>query len=92
MLRSDEERVNIVIGEAILALLEGDDEVSVRTLARQLKKMLEVETEVVRREVIKEAIRQTSRLLTTALQSGNCCAEIKSLLREFPRRQSIRQC
>ncbi|WP_205953895.1 hypothetical protein [Pantoea stewartii] len=89
MFRSEEEKVNIVIGEAILALLEDDDIVSTRTLARQLKRMLEVETEAARREIIKEAIRQTSRLLATALCSGNCGGEIKRLPREFSCQQSI---
>ncbi|WP_367165945.1 hypothetical protein [Kosakonia cowanii] len=85
---SSEKEINIVIGEAILTLLEGDDDVSARTLARHLKNMLEVETETARREVIKEAIRQTIRLLATVLCSGNCGAEIKRLSREFPCQQS----
>ncbi|MFI8319816.1 hypothetical protein ACIF4Y_21515 [Kosakonia cowanii] len=88
MFRSEEDKVNIVIGEAILTLLGDDDDVSARTLARHLKNMLEVETETARREVIKEAIRQTLRLLATALCSGNCGAEIKRLSREFPCQQS----
>lgn len=67
MFRSEEDKVNIVIGEAILMLLEDDDDVSARTLTRQLKQMLEVEIEAARRETIKEAIRQTSRLLTKPL-------------------------
>jgi len=50
--------------------------------------VLEVETEAARREVIKEAIRQTIRLLATALCSGNFGAETKRLLREFPCQQS----
>jgi hypothetical protein len=87
MFRSEKE-INIVIGEAILTLLEGDDDVSARTLARQLKQMLEVETEAARREVIKETIRQTIRLLATALCSGNFGAEIKLLSREFSCHQS----
>ena len=85
---SSEKEINIFIGEAILTLLEGDDDVSASTLARHLKNMLEVETEAARREVIKEAIRQTLRLLATALCSGNCGAEIKRLSREFPCQQS----
>jgi hypothetical protein len=61
MFRSEKE-INIVIGEAILALLEGDDDVSARTLARQLNQMLEVETEAARREVRSNpADHQTSR-------------------------------
>lgn len=87
MFRSEKE-INIVIGEAILALLEGNDDVSARTLARQLKQMLEVETEAARREVIKEAIRQTIRLLATALCSGNFGAKTKRLSCKFPCQQS----
>lgn len=89
MSRSEEEKINIVIGEAILALLEDDDVFSAYTLSRQLKQMLKVETEAARREIIKEAIRQTSRLLATALCSGNSSAEIKRLSREFSCQQSI---
>jgi hypothetical protein len=51
--------------------------------------MLEVETEAARREIIKEAIRQTSRLLATALYSGNSSAEVKRLSREFSCQQNI---
>ncbi|WP_242390042.1 hypothetical protein [Kosakonia cowanii] len=87
MFRSEKE-INIVIGEAILTLLESDDEVNARTLARQLKQMLEVETEAARRGDIKEAIRQTIRLLATALCSGNFGAKTKRLSREFPCHQS----
>ena len=89
MFRSEEEKINIVIGEATLALLEDGDVFSAYTLSRQLKQMLEVETEAARREIIKEAIRQTSRLLATALYSGNSSAEIKRLSREFSCQQSI---
>lgn len=89
MFRSEEEKINIVIGEAILALLEDDGVFSAYTLSRQLKQMLEVETEAARREIIKEAIRQTSRLLATALYSGNSSAEVKRLSREFSCQQNI---
>jgi len=89
MFRSEEEKINIVIGEAILALLEDDGVFSAYTLSRQLKQMLEVETEAARREIIKEAIRQTSRLLATALYSGNSIAEVKRLSREFSCQQNI---
>ena len=89
MFRSEEDKVNIVIGEAILTLLGDDDDVSARTLARQLKQMLQAETEAARREIIKEAIRQTSRLLATALCSVNCGAEIERLSPEFASQQDI---
>lgn len=89
MFSSEEEEINIVIGEAILTLLEVDDVFSADTLSRQLKQMLEMETEAAHREIIREAIRQTSRLLATALYSGNCSAEIKRLSREFSCQQSI---
>jgi len=89
MFRSEEEKINIVIGEAILALLEDDGVFSAYTLSRQLKQMLELETEAARREIIREAIRQTSRLLATALYSGNSSAEVKRLSREFSCQQNI---
>jgi len=89
MFRSQEEKVNIVIGEAILALFEDDDVFSTRTLTRQLEKMLEVETEAARREIIKEAIRQTGRYPATDLHSDHCGAEIKPLSREFAYLQRI---
>ncbi|MGF6477734.1 hypothetical protein [uncultured Pluralibacter sp.] len=90
MFRSEEEKVNVVIGEAILLLLEDEDVVSVHNLAQQLKQMLKAETEAARREIIREAIRQTERLLSTAHCYDNCSAEIKWLSRELPYQQSIR--
>jgi hypothetical protein len=89
MFSSEEEEINIVIGEAIFTLLEVDDVFSAYTLSRQLKQMLEMETDTARREIIREAIRHTSRLLATALYSGNCSAKIKRLSREFSCQQSI---
>ncbi|WP_061062220.1 hypothetical protein [Pantoea vagans] len=92
MFSSEEEKINIVIGEAILTLLEIDNFFSAHTLSRQLKQMLEVETEAARREIIRDAIRQTSRLHAAALFSGNCSPETKRLSREFSCLQSIRHC
>lgn len=89
MFRSEEEKVNIVIGEAILALFEDDDVFTTRTLTRQLEKMLEVETEAARRKIIKEAIRQSGRRPATDIHSDNCGAEIKRLSREFSYLQGI---
>lgn len=83
MFRSEEEKINIVIGEAILTLLEDEDVFSALTLSRQLKQMLEVETEAARREIIRQAIRQTSRLLATALCFGSCSTEIKRVHASF---------
>lgn len=83
MFRSEEEKINIVIGEAILTLLEDEDVFSAFTLSRQLKQMLEVETEAARREIIRQAIRQTSRLLATALCFGSCSIEIKRVHASF---------
>ncbi|MDJ0474357.1 hypothetical protein QNA27_11880 [Pantoea eucalypti] len=84
MFRSEEEKINIIIGEAILTLLEDDGVFSTRSIFQQLKQMLELETEAARREIIREAIRQTNRLLATALCSGNCSTEIKQIREDFP--------
>lgn len=86
---SSENEINIVIGEAILTLLQDDDDISVRILARQLKKMLKMEKEAARREVIKDAIQQTNRLLATALYCVTCDAGIRGFSREFPCQHSI---
>lgn len=90
MFRSEEEMVNVVIGEATLLLLEDDDVISVQILAQKLKQMLEAEKEAARREIIREAIRQTERLLITSQCFDNYSAEIKLLLRELPCQQNIR--
>lgn len=86
---SEEEKVNIIIGEATFTLLENDDYVSARTLIRQLTQMLEIETEAVRRQSIKEAIRQISRLITAAIYSEKCGTEIKGLSRTISGQSSM---
>ncbi|MFV9669845.1 hypothetical protein [Pantoea sp. ARC607] len=86
---SEEEKVNIIIGEATFTLLENDDYVGARALVRQLTQMLEIETEADRRQSIKEAIRQISRLITAAIYSDKCCTEIKSLSRTISGQSSM---
>lgn len=44
-------KIPLVIGKAILLLLEDDNVVSVHTLAQQLKQMPDAETEATRREI-----------------------------------------
>ena len=66
MFRIEEENVNIVIGEALLSLLDDDAEVSTETLSAQLKRMLKTETSEARRKAIKDAIRQTGGFLQSA--------------------------
>jgi len=90
MFRSEEEKINIVIGEAILTLLEDSGVFSTHTLSTQLTKMLNVEIDAVRCEIIREAIRQTSKLLAIALCSGNSYADTKGGLARISCRQSTR--
>lgn len=66
MFRIEEESINIVIGEALLALLDDDAEVSTETLSAQLKRMLKTETSDARRQAIQDAIRQTGGFLHSA--------------------------
>jgi hypothetical protein len=66
MFRIEEENVNIVIGEALLSLLDDDAEVSTETLSAQLKRMLKTETSDARRQAIQDAIRQTGGFLHSA--------------------------
>lgn len=66
MFRTEEESINIVIGEALLALLDDDTEVSTETLSAQLKRMLKTETSDARRQAIQDAIRQTGGFLQSA--------------------------
>ncbi|KKW49844.1 hypothetical protein XB02_15515 [Pantoea ananatis] len=66
MFRSEEEKVNIVIGEALLTLLEDDADISSEALRVQLNRMLETETDDARRQLIDHALRQTRRLLSGA--------------------------
>ncbi|WP_289368125.1 hypothetical protein [Pantoea stewartii] len=62
MFRSVQEKVNIVIGEALLLLIDDDADISNGTITEQLKQMLEEETDNVRRQIINNAIRQTGGL------------------------------
>ncbi|WP_458038927.1 hypothetical protein [Pantoea ananatis] len=66
MFRIEEENVNIVIGEALLALIDDDAEVSAKNLSDQLKGMLKTETSEARRKAIQDAIRQTGGFLQSA--------------------------
>lgn len=66
---SDKEKeANIVIGEALLSLLESESEsesevdISVESLTEHLRRVLETETDDERRQSITDAIRQINRL------------------------------
>lgn len=74
MLRSEEEKVNIAIGEAVLSLLDDFNGISTDTLTDKLRQMLNTETEAARRKIINDAIRQTNGLLGIALSPVNICA------------------
>lgn len=69
MFRSDEEMINIVIGEALLSLLDDDAEVCNETLSARLKRMLKSETCDKRRQAIKDAIRETGGYLNSAVNA-----------------------
>lgn len=59
MHNSEEEEVNIILGDALLALFEEDADISAQALSAQLTRMLENETDDARRQVIRTAIRET---------------------------------
>jgi len=61
MYKSEEEKVNIVIGEAILGLIDNDVDIIAETVTENLKQMLALETDDARRRVIKKAIQLTSQ-------------------------------
>lgn len=67
MFRSEPEKVNIVIGEAIMALIRNDTDVSNEMISKQLNLMLEVETDASRRRTIRQAIEQFDRLFGRAV-------------------------
>ncbi|MCW0346193.1 hypothetical protein NB703_004286 [Pantoea ananatis] len=55
----EEEKVNIILGDALLLLFEQDADIRVQALSAQLMRMLEKETDDARRQVILQAIRET---------------------------------
>lgn len=59
MCRSEEELVNIVIGEAVLSLADDYLDISVVTIVDKLKQMLKAETDESRRKNIIDAIQKT---------------------------------
>ncbi|MCU7367623.1 hypothetical protein N5E15_13580 [Pantoea stewartii] len=67
MFRSEDEMLNIVIGEALLSLLDDDAVVSKETLSARLKQMLRTETCDDRRKALKDAIRETRGYLNSAV-------------------------
>lgn len=69
MFRSEPEKVNIVIGEAIMALIRNDTDVSNEMISKQLNQMLEAETNASRRRTIRQAIEQFDRLFGSAVYS-----------------------
>lgn len=66
MFRCEEEKLNTVLGEALLSLLEDDSAISAEALSAQLNQMLETETDDARRQVLLNAIRRTECLLSGA--------------------------
>ncbi|PQK94523.1 hypothetical protein C7422_11217 [Pantoea ananatis] len=69
MFRSEPEKVNIVTGEAIMALIRNDTDVSNEMISKQLNQMLEAETDESRRRTIRQAVEQFDRLFRTAVYS-----------------------
>ncbi|MDF7788032.1 hypothetical protein P4910_21520 [Pantoea stewartii] len=69
MFRSEPEKVNIVIGEAIMALIRNDTDVSNEMISKQLNQMLEAENNESRRRTIRQAIEQFDRLFGRAVYS-----------------------
>lgn len=69
MFKSEPEKVNIVIGEAIMSLIRNDTDVSNELISKQLKQMLEAEAEKSRRRIIRQAIEQFDRLFGRAVYS-----------------------
>ncbi len=67
MFRSEPEKVNIVTGEAIMALIRNDTDVSNEMISKQLNQMLEAETDESRRRTIRQAIEQFDRLFGRAV-------------------------
>ncbi len=61
MYKSEEEKVNIVIGEAVLSLIDKDIDISAETLSEHLRQMHALETDGARRGVINDAIQLTSQ-------------------------------
>lgn len=70
MFKSEEEIINVVIGEALLSLLDDDAEVSSETLSARLKQMLRTETCDARRQAIKDAILETGGYLNSAVNGA----------------------
>ncbi|MBN6032951.1 hypothetical protein [Pantoea ananatis] len=61
MYKSEEEMVNTVIGEAVLALLDSDVDISAETVSEYLRQMQTRENDDARRGVIKKALQLTSQ-------------------------------
>lgn len=57
-----EEKINIVIGESLLWLLQTEADISSELLTDRLQRVLETETEEDMRQTIADAIRQINRL------------------------------
>jgi len=79
MFRSEEEKINIVIGEALLSLLDDDAEVSNETLSARLKRMLKIETCDARRQAMIDAIRKTGGYLNSAVNGEFSAARVNPL-------------
>ncbi|MCX3311121.1 hypothetical protein ORN12_19370 [Pantoea vagans] len=80
MSRSEQEKVNIMIGEAVLSLL--NDYVSIRkdTIIERLEKILKEESDNQRRHIINNAIQQTFKLASNEFQLKFSPAEAKNHL------------
>lgn len=71
MCRSEEEKGNIVIGEAVLTLLDDYIDISADTIIEKLKHMLKAETEEARRKIISDAIQQSYLSPVRAVYGAN---------------------
>jgi len=67
MFRGEPEKVNTVTGEAIMALIRNDTDISNEMISEQLNLMLEAETDESRRRTIRQAIEQFDRLFGRAV-------------------------
>jgi len=70
MYTNEEEKVSIIIGDALLSLLAHNTDISAETLTVQMKQMLETETDDTRCLLIKAAISLTQGFFSGAGSAG----------------------
>lgn len=75
MSRSEQKKVNIVIGEAVLSLLDDFIDIRKSSIIERLEKMLKAETDDARRRIINDAIQQTRKTADSECHSGFAPAE-----------------